>query len=419
MPLLLLLIAVLLVVYFVLAQRQPRADDEGLPEDTSRLPDFAFIGQGRLYCKTPADAPVEVQSPFSQNVLDRQERSRELHSWKEGTAFNMNFARGGEPMDSEGRLFAVGSAVFLAPDRVLYFLHDNKGGGLFQQTLSTAQESRLLHRHGLQLEGFCLSLDKSKLYASARSSKGAASLVVVNVDGTDYRELTAGDTLDAMPAPMPHEDNQLVYQSQGVARNEHGSVIAYGPSSIQLLELGKNRVTSVLDNAEFDYLNPRVDSQGNLLYLRRPYEGQRYGRQDVIKDTVLFPFRLLRAVFHFLNTFSMMFSSKPLTSASGPELRGDLRKMVLKGKQIDAEAALRSTPATRGVPSLVPLTWELRSLDKGGQDRLIARQVASFDVLADGSLLFSNGFGVFHQRRGFKARTLYAKQYVSDVFAIQ
>jgi len=57
-------------------------------------------------------------------------------------------------------------------------------------------------------------------------------------------------------------------------------------------------------------------ADGRLLYIRRPYEplqGRAAPPLTVLKDIFLFPFRVIRSAFDFLNAFSMAFSQKPLT----------------------------------------------------------------------------------------------------------
>jgi hypothetical protein len=48
-----------------------------------------------------------------------------------------------------------------------------------------------------------------------------------------------------------------------------------------------------------------------------------------------------------------------------------------------------------GVPSLVPENWELVRRDLQGVERVLATNVASYDVAASGAIVFTNGRGVF------------------------
>ena len=154
-------------------------------------------------------------------------------------------------------------------------------------------------------------------------------------------------------------------------------------------------VSPVLEDARFDYLKPRVCPAGNLYFIRRPYQAPAYGMGSAILDALLFPFRLVRAVFHYLNFFSLMYTRKPLTSASGPAMQADLKNILLHGRRIDTEKALRSEQPVQGVPSLVPGDWVLVSRNRDGVERVLATNVASYDMDAGGAVIYSNGRGVF------------------------
>ena len=73
----------------------------------------------------------------------------------------------------------------------------------------------------------------------------------------------------------------------------------------------------------------------------------------------------------------------------------DLKTIVLKGKVIDAEKALRSGVKIMGVPSLVPSSWELIRRNENQSEEIIATHVAAFDVSDDGTIIYSNGYGIF------------------------
>jgi hypothetical protein len=109
----------------------------------------------------------------------------------------------------------------------------------------------------------------------------------------------------------------------------------------------------------------------------------------------LFPFRLLRAVFHYLNFFSLMYTRKPLTSASGPKVEADWKNILVQGKRIDAEKALREARAVHGVSSLVPADWQLVRRSPHGAEQVLETSVASYDIGADGAVVYTNGRGVF------------------------
>jgi hypothetical protein len=93
--------------------------------------------------------------------------------------------------------------------------------------------------------------------------------------------------------------------------------------------------------------------------------------------------------------FSLMYARKPLTSASGPKVEADLKAIPVKGRHIHAETALRKRAFVRGVPSLVPACWQLVRRTPAGEEHVLAKHVVAYDLAPDGSVLFSNGNGVF------------------------
>jgi len=93
----------------------------------------------------------------------------------------------------------------------------------------------------------------------------------LDADGSNYRELTGGDTVELAPAWIPDEPNKILYQSCGIARNRDGYVIAQKPASIQLLDLNNGELTTIRKDTRNELLQPKVSPVGDLYFIRRPY----------------------------------------------------------------------------------------------------------------------------------------------------
>ena len=409
------------VLFFVIkGTNQPSDSDPALPpppDTTGGDGEYtlAFISDGKLFYQAPGKDIREVQSPHVQGVMERMQQRQQLHGWKEGTSFGTSFSgyEGQTPSDAV-RIQAT-SAQFVTRDRMLYVLRDESFGGLFEYNFIEEREKRLIHKQYLALDDLSIHDDGKRLLCAQHAQNGAANIVMMDVTGDNLRELTSGDTVDAAPAWVPGQADSVLFQSSGLARSEAGFVVAQGPASIQMADTSTGLLTTILEDPRRDFLQPRVGPDGYLYYIRRPYEAPKYGVGSAVVDTLLFPFRLLRALFHYLNFFSLMYSRKPLTTASGPAVRADLKDILIRGKRLDAEAAMRSHSRLNGVPSLVPASWQLVCRSPQGQDYVLASHVASFDIAYDGTVLFSNGYGVFALDGAGRPKILLKDKLILDV----
>jgi len=296
-------------------------------------------------------------------------------------------------------------------------------GGLFRYDIKSKEELRISHHQNLDYTDLRHDPSRKQILCTSNLSSGVSNIVLMNEDGDSSRELTGGDTEDISPCWLSdgsngsngsNGKNQIVFQSMGLARSTEGFVVARGPASIQLLDTDKGEVTSVLENENYDFLDPKVSSQGDLYFIRRPYDTDQYKTSNLFLDTILFPFRLSRAVFHFLNFFSLMYSREPLSSASSPYGKADMKDIMLKGKRIDAEKALKKGHNIQGIPSLVPKTWELICRNQEGQETVLANSVSSYDLSDDDKIIYSNGYGVFSLENGISA-LIFKDKLVSEI----
>jgi len=378
---------------------------------------FAFLSNGLVFLREHGGDVQQLESEYVQEAIDRRERSRERHSWKQGTSFNISAGGGMRSYEPTDRPMVATAAAFEPSGDLIYFFKDDTVGGLFRRDATSGRELRVLLKQNLNLSDLCAAPSQGLIAASSQLSDGVANIVLLNSDGSNYREATGGDTVDSAPTWIPDAPRRLLFQSAGLARDERGYIVAQGNASIQMLNMESGSVSAVVDDPRYDYLKPRVDAAGNLLYIRRPYSLPHYGASNILLDTLLFPFRLARALFHYLNFFSMMYSRQPLTSASGPAVKADLKSILLQGRRIDAEKALRSEQPVEGIPSLVPSSWMLIKRDRNGQEQVLATNVASYDVTVDGTIVYTNGRAVFVIERNGSVALAMRDQLVADIVA--
>jgi hypothetical protein len=204
--------------------------------------------------------------------------------------------------------------------------------------------------------------------------------------------VTEGDSVDTAPHWIPGAERQLVFQSAGVGRNREGHFAGIGPYGIQKLDVNSGELVCLREDPRYDFLTPRMTDDGALYFIRRPHlTGREFHPVRLLKDIFLFPFRLIYALFQYLQFFSMRYTGKKLSSGGARSRELDLQQMMIWGNQVSAQTGRNQQEAA----ALVPNSWELIRSFPGQDDEVLAKGVLAFDVSRDGSLAYSNGSAIF------------------------
>ena len=370
------------------------------------------IAKGELWLRDAADGRARtIESPFAREVVERDAQSRRTSSWKHAPRDEQNGAIPNSMLWGKGGAgapLAPPRFLFVRPsgqDNVLYYMLAVGGSvGLFRHHLDEGREVRLFHRHDFRSLGFDYGAAADRIVIARANDDHTAHLEIYDAEGTCKGSVTGGDCVDAAPSFVPGEKSQVVFQSAGVARRPEGHVVAIGHSVVNRLDFATGKLATLIDDPRFDHVAPRVDRAGNVYAIRRPFEKPATQTlATTLKDTLLFPWRLLKAIFGFLNFFSMIYGREPLRSAGGPrapELDQDLGRLWLHGRMVELSKA---GVDAQGQGGIVPRSWELVRRDAAGRTEVLAQHVVSFDLDADGNVVYSNGFEVFALRAGERA----------------
>lgn len=403
--------------FFIFGAQATNSAVDGLAQSDGPLSQkghrLLYISQGKLFQQNGGSTADPIQSPYGQKIIEQALRAHQKNEWKtenSGSHFGGSMLWGVDTTQADAiKVNITGATGCTADETLYYFLETDVAGGLFAVDTPSGTERRLFHKERFRAKDLDINTETRELVCAQQFPNSTSSIVLISPDGTDMRPLTEGDAVAESPSWIPGDGRRILFQSSGVARNKDGYAVGRGPASIQALDLDHQRMTTVLEDDRFDFLQPHISVDGYLYYIRRPYEMHPYRPATALLDFVLFPFRLLRAVFHYLNFFSLVYSKKPLTTASGPRVaQDDMKTILLKGKIIDADKALRQGARIMGVPSLVPASWELVRRDENDNQTVLARHTAAFDIGHDGTIVYSNGYGIFelepHKRRGLLLR---------------
>ena len=300
---------------------------------------------------------------------------------------------------------------------LIYSLESDSLCALLEVSQLGADERRLWNDNRTQIRHVSISRTTGNLIFSVLHENGTANIGVKIAGEGGYKELTEGDSFDTAPRWVAGQDTKIIFQSAGVGRNERGQFAALGPFSLQQLDTETGEMTTLLENPKFDYLAPQMLADGRLFYIRRPWSGQhRVNPLHLLKDAVLFPFRLAYAIFQFLNFFSAMFTGRKLTSAGGPKGNDmDMKQMMIWGNLVRAQAPAR---AEEEGADLVPKSWELQCRTANGEVRTLAGGVLAYDTNAEGGIICTNGSAMFLLHPDGKKKHILNERMIQQVFLL-
>lgn len=389
---------------------------------------FAYLADGRLYLQNGESKPRELTSAFVRDFEERQARQQQHLGWKEqsGVWGEMGMARPG--MEQWNQAPSQRQVKFRSVDRgpaaghLTYLVDFGHMTGLFQYDPAADLERRLFHRNNYPAQDLHRHSTSGKLAMSVMQPDGTKRLVVCDADGRLPREITLGDSVDEMPRWKDDDVQQLVFQSAGVARDANGFAAALGPYAIQKLNLQNESLTTLIEDERYDYLQPWEHADGTLVYLRRPYKPGDRGRSGWtdLQDILLFPYRLVRAGFYFLNFFSVMFSGQPLRTAGGPErpAGADPRFLSLWGQMVDTRRKMQLPGQKADEQGLVPKDWQLIRRSPSGEETVLADGVLTFDIGSHGDILYSDGRRIWQRTSAGEVREVGKDYYVERVVSM-
>lgn len=365
---------------------------------------LAYLSRGKLYVRDEGPQFTMIDSKFGQELVERTARAYEKSAWKrdksEGNLVSGAVLWNVNEVDPTAVQVRITGVTRGRHDReLLYALETDTIGGLFLYDWSTHQERRLFHRERFRIKDLGRHPTEPLIVGSMAQPNGTANLVLVEQERAFVEEITGGDSADEAPAWVPGAKRRLVFQSTGLARNEAGHFAGWGPTTVMRLDLEAGSLETVAEDPALDFLLPRQADEDTLYFVRRPYEPPdrrfRPSLLGTLRDTVALPYRLFVALFAYLNFFSLIYARKPLMKAGGPPQEGpEVEKLMIRGRVIDARRALREHLWNREFPSLVPKSWELVERRRG-EERVLARGVLAYDLFTDGSLVYTNGTGLF------------------------
>ena len=284
-----------------------------------------------------------------------------------------------------------------------FCVNDSAGGYLKNDTsgvyLKYLNDEKKLEAHLItsnQVEFTSLFASKDNLLASIKKGSVAGDIAIFSKDGSEYKSVTAGDSLDENPSV--DENGNILFNSYGVARDENNNFLWYSDSEICRLNLLTMEMETVISHQGLSFVKP-LEFDGGLYYVKRPTEEKE--RSNVLLDILMIPVRIVQGIVGFVSAFTTIFSGKPLLSEGKKSNGRSLAKNYKKDEQrlfvmnnlikVDRELERNQKFADYG---FIPRTWKLCRLDANGEKEIFSG-VADYCVLEDGTLIFTNGKHLF------------------------
>ncbi len=381
----------------------------------------AYLAQGKLYLHRADQPTQEIDSEFGQSL-----QARHLQIERRQALRNRNMQALMQPAQSQQTAEAsipihITSLCRDDAGQLLYTLESDNMGGLFRYDLKQDREQRLFHNNEFRIGHLDFSPQHNLLTCTKTYPTGITNLATLDPNSHRPMDLTEGDSVDVAPRWVAHKEKAIVYQSAGVSRNSQGYVANRKPFAILELDFKRQNVNTLAEDPKSDLLGPQCTEDGWLYYIRRPYKSgfANFSVKQFFKDILLMPFRLAYAFFQFLNIFSTMVTGQPLINAvTGEKL--ERKKIRTLGGLFTPENLPKQHQKESEAPALVPASWQLVRQKTKGSPEVLANHVLAYDLADDGSVIYTNGSGVYRLQPGQKGKRdhILRDQLIESVIAL-
>ncbi len=363
-------------------------------------PNIAYLSEGKLYLKQNDSPLCEIQSEFGISVQTRKLEMKRRKAWKNRGIMEMMLPPGAlAQMDQQPEPSESASMTSICREeegKLLYSLEAGELGGIFAWDLTRDREERIFHNTEFGVGALDYHPDQKLIACTTTYRNGIINIAVMPRDSSRPRDVTEGDSLDLAPRWIRGQKKALVYQSAGLGRTNNGYISDRAPFTIEKLDFDKQEVISLASDPKSDLLGPQIASDGQLYYISRPYQSRKPSLNffKFLKEVLLVPFRLLHALFQWLNFFTQMHTGKPLMRA-GTNQTVEPKQLRVWGDWITPELIRDRNFSEPDAPSLVPKSWQLRRQGLQGDPEVLAEGILSYDLAADGTIVYTNGSAIY------------------------
>ena len=281
---------------------------------------------------------------------------------------------------------------------IVYAVDLEDVGSVYRRSFDPSDDSEGLIRASNDFVFGSFDIKDGRLALSMGANASFLHIAVMDMQGR-FDEYTDGDTIEENPC-WSHTRNGIYFSTAGYARDQYGSTAAIDPRSVAFLDLDSRTIADIVYDEKYDFLHPREDKQGNLYYIRQPYGGEKPKSGITFKDIIMFPYRLIKGLFGFLNIFTTLYGGESLkgggdANSLGDQIRSKNRSksdIIIEGNIINAEKLNKIENASEDNGSgIMPLSRVLIKRSPDGSEKIIKKGILDFNITDSGEIIFSNG----------------------------
>jgi hypothetical protein len=345
-----------------------------------------YHGAASSYCK----------SQYLLNYQKNLEQISERKAWKSsglGAKYRGDTDR---KIDSERVIegAAINGISFVQADKVLYSVSVEDFSGIFIKNPYAAEEAEDHIIHDNKTAFFALDYNQATgETVVALQHSNVRNIAILDINTSRYRLITEGDSMDDNPVWSKKDHSTILYDSRGIGRTQNGTFAEIGPSVINKLDMKTGDLKEIVCINGYDCFLPKTDEQGNIYFIKKPHQKK---SNTSIKDILLIPFRISKAIYNWIEWFTIAHTGQPLgSSGENPAKHRDdneLKHIIINGNLINAEKAYKENCAkNEKFPGIAPRDWELVRQEIDGNFTCIKKGVVDFDIAANGEIFYSNG----------------------------
>ena len=381
--------------------------------------DHIIFSDGRFtVCK--GGKSIESESKMITHYKNADEQLRKAHDWKSGTepVFAENYMISHSERFFEPRVNGIAS---VGGDYFYYSLELEKGGGIYKKSKNEPENEAFIFTSSDVVPQH-LHADGSRLACSLKYLDGTSHIAMFVAERPDYYEFTGGDSIDEHPFIY---NGKILFDSAGIRRDEKGG-FAVSNRGISVYDIESRSVSELLYSEDYEYVLPKVASDGDLYCIRRPRQRERSAGSALV-GVITAPFWIFAALVGFVSSFVRIFTGKQLLGKNNMDSAKESAKEIIDGCELDIEREeKRNAKIGEKYPGYAPSSWELVKF-KGGADGssswalkdaiTVCRGVIGYEITESGTVVISNG-NCLVVREGKKSELITKKLSINRNFTV-